>query len=149
MSASDSPGSASEAVGGVSGGASSQATRAGSTPAGGGVPVRSGAVGGSGEEVTRGQLDRWASMYGVEHRQLRRWIARGREKGEPCPLDDPAAMPVWIEKHLEKVRSTMRDRVNAAAEAARRGASLPAGDGKAVVVPAQAPAGTVAPLDLG
>lgn len=109
-------------------------------------------------EISGEQLARWAALYGVEHRQLRRWIARGKEKGEPCPLDDPASMPAWVDKHLEKVRHNMRDRVQASADAARAAAPPPvadppaassdtAGDG-VLPAPSPAPAPGVKPLDL-
>lgn len=79
-------------------------------------------------EVTRAQLEQWGEIYGVEHRQLRRWIARGKECGEPCPLDDLTAMPEWIEKHLQKIRGSLRDKVQSAAEAARARAPAPSPD---------------------
>lgn len=68
--------------------------------------------------ATREQLDSWTALYGIQHRQLRRMIARGREKNEPCPLDDPRKMPAWVEKHVEKVRADLWQKVCAAAEAA-------------------------------
>ncbi len=68
--------------------------------------------------VTRAQLDRWAAIYGTEHRQLRRWIQRGKDRSDPCPLDDATKMPAWVESNLDKVRSELRDRVNAAAATA-------------------------------
>ncbi len=76
-------------------------------------------------ELTKQQLDKWGAMYGVEHRQLRRWIDRGREKKDPCPLDDPTAMPRWVEKNLDKVRSKVRDAVASAAAAAKKPAPAP------------------------
>ena len=76
-------------------------------------------------ELSKQQLDKWGAMYGVEHRQLRRWIDRGREKKDPCPLDDPSAMPRWVEKNLDKVRSKVRDAVASAAAAARKPAPAP------------------------
>lgn len=68
--------------------------------------------------VSREQLDAWAAIYGIQHRQLRRLIARGREKKHPCPLDDPRLMPAWVEQHVEKIRSDLWDKVTAAASAA-------------------------------
>jgi hypothetical protein len=70
-------------------------------------------------ELTKPQLEKWGAMYGVEHRQLRRWIDRGRENKDPCPLDDPTAMPGWVEKNIDKVRSKVRDAVAKAAASAR------------------------------
>jgi hypothetical protein len=58
---------------------------------------------GNGREITRADLDRWSKIYRTAHRQLRRWIARGIECRDVCPLDTPAAMPAWwarCMKHL-------------------------------------------------
>ena len=108
--------------------------------------------------ITRAQLDAWGALYGVKHRQLRRWIERGEEKSDPCPLDEPMRMPLWIDKNIEKVRGEMREKVQAAANAAARLVSppspVPAASDKAVegcppppptipVVPTM-----MAPLDL-
>ncbi len=70
-------------------------------------------------EVTAAQIGKWSQIYGTERRQLYRWIERGKERGDPCPLDDRAHMPAWIEKHLDKIRGALREKVNAAASAAR------------------------------
>lgn len=97
--------------------------------------------------VTREQLDAWTALYGIQHRQLRRMIARGREKKEPCPLDDPRKMPAWVEKHVEKVRAELWDKVNAAAaEAAPEPAPAPKTDAAPVPLPSSTPAGMV--IDL-
>lgn len=69
-------------------------------------------------EISRVQLDRWSETYGTQHRQLRRWIARGRERNDPCPLDDPEQMPIWWERNMEKPKRAP-DKVLAAAESAR------------------------------
>lgn len=78
-------------------------------------------------ELTKQQLDEWGALYGVEHRQLRRWIERGRENNDPCPLDDPERMVKWVEneKNIGKLRSKVRDKVAAAAAAARKPAPAP------------------------
>lgn len=65
--------------------------------------------------ISRDQLEAWSVLYGIQHRQLRRMIARGREKNDPCPLDDPRRMPAWVETHVEKVRAGMWGKVCAAA----------------------------------
>lgn len=72
------------------------------------------------------QLAAWAELYGTQPRQLRRWIARGLEKKDPCPLDNPFLMPAWIDKHLEKIRADLRERVSLAAAAAAAKAPPPA-----------------------
>ena len=68
--------------------------------------------------VSSAQLTQWAELYGTQPRQLRRWIRRGKEKNDPCPLDNPVAMPAWVDLHLIKIRGDLRDRVLAAATAA-------------------------------
>ena len=65
--------------------------------------------------VSCAQLDRWAKLYGTQHRQLRRWIARGREKQDACPLDDPAALLQWIDRNIERIRGDLRERVTSVA----------------------------------
>jgi hypothetical protein len=76
--------------------------------------------------ATREQLAEWTVTYGIEHRQLRRLIARGKEKNDPCPLDDPARMPAWVEKHVEKIRADFWSNVCAAAAAATASAPIAA-----------------------
>ena len=98
--------------------------------------------------VTAAQLDAWADRYGTKPRQLRRWIARGIEHGEPCPLDQPAAMPAWIEKHLEKIRSDLRDRVHSAAERCATPAPAALAPSPTAPAPVSAPAPSAAALDL-
>lgn len=70
--------------------------------------------------LTKRQLDEWGKLYGVEQRQVRRWIDKGRENNDPCPLDDPVKMGRWIEneKNIGKLRSKVRDAVAKAAAAA-------------------------------
>lgn len=70
-------------------------------------------------EVTRAQLDRWAAEYGTQHRQLRRWIGKGREKSDPCPLDRPADMPAWWHRNMTW---GVPPKITAAAERARASA---------------------------
>lgn len=71
--------------------------------------------------LTKRQLDEWGAMYGVEQRQVRRWIEKGRENNDPCPLDDPVKMVRWIENenNIGKLRSKVRDAVAKAAAAVR------------------------------
>lgn len=78
--------------------------------------------------LTKRQLDEWGTMYGVEHRQLRRWIEKGRENNDPCPLDAPVEMVRWIENenNIGKLRSKVRDAVAKAAAAARAKSDVPA-----------------------
>lgn len=109
--------------------------------------------------LTRAQLDAWSEMYGVEHRQLRRWIDKGKAAGHPCPLDNPVAMPAWVDAHIEKVRGVVRDKVSAAASAAASaaragspesepGTSVPPELPKEAVPVGRQASAMVAPLDL-
>ncbi len=60
------------------------------------------------------QLDRWAGVYGTQHRQLRRWVKRGEATADPCPLDDPERMPEWWARQMrwgipDKIASAAAD----------------------------------------
>ena len=94
-------------------------------------------------EVSGAQLRAWEAIYKTKHRQLRRWIARGLARGEPCPLDNPALMPAWIEKHLEKIRGDLRDNVQAAAEKAAPQARAPIPGPSASAAAAQPPSASL------
>lgn len=104
-------------------------------------------------EVTGIQLAEWSVLYGTAHRQIRRWIERGKKCGEPCPLDDPGKMPAWIDKHLEKKRAALIEKVSAAAELARTArpftpvSPIPSAD-PGPPATAAAPGPVVAPIDL-
>lgn len=37
----------------------------------------------------------YSKVYGASPRTLKRWVATGKEKGLPCPLDEPVAMASW------------------------------------------------------
>lgn len=52
----------------------------------------------------------YADRYGVALRTVKRWVAKGKEVGERCPLDDAEGMRVWwsrwmIQKCPEKILS--------------------------------------------
>lgn len=99
-------------------------------------------------EITRQQLDAWGELYGTQHRQLRRWIARGRERNDPCPLDRPAEMPGWWERNMSKPKVPPEKVLAAARQAQGAGKpSSPADSGQpqSSVPP---PVNAVAPLDL-
>lgn len=51
--------------------------------------------------ISQAQLDSWSRLYARDHRQLRRWIALGLQTDDPCPLDDPAGMPSWWQRHMK------------------------------------------------
>jgi hypothetical protein len=57
----------------------------------------------NGDHVSAEDLDRWTGIYGTAHRQLRRWIERGRERNDPCPLDTPNAMPAWWARNSRQI----------------------------------------------
>lgn len=44
---------------------------------------------------------RYEKLYGKKWRQIRRWIDRGEESGDPCPLHDPAKMPGWWSRNMK------------------------------------------------
>lgn len=66
--------------------------------------------------ITRAQLAQWHSLYGVDHRQLRRWVQRGLTRNDPVPLDTPALMLAWIERNLDRISASLRERVTSAAQ---------------------------------
>lgn len=66
--------------------------------------------------LSRVQLDRWTKLYRKGARQIRRWIEKGKEKREACPLDNPSEMPAWWERHMTW---SVPDEILAAAHAAR------------------------------
>ncbi len=47
----------------------------------------------------RERIAHYASLYGQSDRTIKRWIGKGRKKGDPPPLDDPAEMPAWFPRH--------------------------------------------------
>lgn len=52
-------------------------------------------------EVTGEQLKAWSNLYKRSARNIRKWIARGKDVCDPCPLDDPAKMPGWWARHMK------------------------------------------------
>jgi hypothetical protein len=42
-----------------------------------------------------------AEVYGVKLRSVKRWAHVGKENGDPCPLEDPSAMPSWWERNMK------------------------------------------------
>lgn len=78
------------------------------------MPTEPGAVEGKVELVaTAEKIAEWSKTYRTAHRQIRRWIARGRECQDPCPLDTPKAMPAWWSRCM---RHVVPPKVTAAAE---------------------------------
>ncbi|XHR27538.1 MAG: hypothetical protein ACFUZC_16530 [Chthoniobacteraceae bacterium] len=69
--------------------------------------------------LSRAQLNAWGELYGTQHRQLRRWIARGKERNDPCPLDYPEQMPSWWERCMDKPKRAPDKVLAAAANSAR------------------------------
>ena len=70
-------------------------------------------------EATAAQIERWSQLYSTSRRPLYKWIAVGREKHDPCPLDHPTQMPLWWATNMkhrvpEKILAAARQ---AAAEA--------------------------------
>ena len=52
-------------------------------------------------KLSKSDEGRFEKLYGKKWRQIRRWIDRGEERGEPCPLHDPAKMPGWWSRHMK------------------------------------------------
>jgi len=76
-------------------------------------------------EATAEQIVRWESLYDTKRRQLFRYIATGREKGRPCPLDHPAQMPAWWGACMKQRVPT---KILAAAQRAAGESGTPASD---------------------
>ena len=78
-----------------------------------------------GGRITGAQFEKWSALYGKQHRQIRRWIAKGEKEKDPCPLDDPARMPQWWTRHMTW---SVPEKITAAAanaQAAATAAQLP------------------------
>lgn len=58
----------------------------------------------SGAPLRRGiptdKLQAWADRYESTPRTIRRWLSRGEETGEPCPIDNPAELKAWWARHM-------------------------------------------------
>lgn len=54
----------------------------------------------AGNKIAVHQIDAWAAVWSTTRRQLWRWIKVGREKDDPCPLQDPEAMPDWWARRM-------------------------------------------------
>lgn len=52
-------------------------------------------------KLSKSDEPRYEKLYGKKWRQIRRWIDRGDERGEACPLHDPAKMPGWWSRHMK------------------------------------------------
>lgn len=52
-------------------------------------------------KLTKADEPRYEKLYGKKWRQIRRWIDRGEESGDPCPLHDPAKMPGWWSRNMK------------------------------------------------
>jgi len=52
-------------------------------------------------KLTKADEPRYEKIYGKKWRQIRRWIERGEERADPCPLHDPAKMPGWWSRNMK------------------------------------------------
>jgi len=78
-----------------------------------------------GRQLYARPLKDYQVIYGTKLRQIKNWIAAGREK-QPAdlpPLDDPAALPAWWSRHYER---TVPEKLIAASAKAQAGAQGPA-----------------------
>lgn len=93
-------------------------------------------------EATAADIARWGELYGTSRRPLYKWIAFGREKHDPCPLDHPARMPLWWAMH-------MKHRVPEKILAAARQASAEAPSPAAAASESPSPTATLPPPPAG
>jgi hypothetical protein len=73
-------------------------------------------------EATADKVRHWSELYGTSRRPLFKWIAIGREKHDPCPLDHPERMPMWWAMHMkhrvpQKILAAARSAMSAEAAA--------------------------------
>jgi len=52
-------------------------------------------------KLTKTDESRYEKLYGKKWRQIRRWIERGEERADPCPLHDPSKMPDWWSRNMK------------------------------------------------
>lgn len=80
------------------------------------------------ERTPRGAIPRWAKRYDYSVRQIKNWLATGRDAKDLPPLDEPAKMIGWCEKHLGKVPPRLMARIEAlTGEKQEPAAAAPAG----------------------
>lgn len=68
-------------------------------------------------KLTKQQEEIYSQRYGKKWRQIRRWIDRGEQTGDRCPLDEPAKMPGWWARNM--VHRVPEEIERAAVEASR------------------------------
>lgn len=52
--------------------------------------------------LSRAELNEVAKFYGRGLRQIRRWLAVGREKNDPCPVFAPQKLPSWWMRNMSQ-----------------------------------------------
>ena len=52
-------------------------------------------------KLSKADEHRFEQLYGKKWRQIRRWIDRGNENSDPCPLNDPQRMPGWWNRNMK------------------------------------------------
>ena len=85
---------------------------------------------------TEDKIARWEATYATKRRQLFRYLAIGREKNHPCPLDHPEQMPAWWSACM---KHRIKPAILAAAQGAARATGIPQ-------IPAPQPLDTAPPL---
>jgi hypothetical protein len=45
-------------------------------------------------------LAHYSEQYGCSIRSIKGWLAKGREKQDPPPFDEPGEMPAWWQRHF-------------------------------------------------
>ena len=64
-------------------------------------------------KVPKGSIPRWGELFGYGVRQIKNWLALGREKGDMPPFEDPVALLEWAGRHLERVPGRLQEAVDA------------------------------------
>lgn len=84
----------------------------------------------------------YAERFGYSERAVKGWVGEGRAVGDPCPLDDPAAMPDWWSR--VKPKRSVPARILAAAN----GPADEPGEEAAEDLPLFRPAAPAAPVEV-
>jgi len=56
---------------------------------------------GKAPKLSKADEAKYEKLYSKKWRQIRRWIDRGDENNDPCPLHDPSRMPGWWSRNMK------------------------------------------------
>lgn len=62
--------------------------------------------------VPKGSIPRWVARYGYGTRQIKNWLAKGREVGELPPFEQPEKMADWAGRYLGKVPGRLQEAID-------------------------------------